>query len=241
MIDFHCHIDLYPDPRAIVRGCVEREIYVLSVTNTPSAWHGTAALANGETRIRTALGLHPQLAAERVGELPLFRRLLPEVRYVGEVGLDGSLGYRSSWTVQVRVFNEVLQACAEAHGRILSIHSRGAVCAVLDALAAHPSAGKAVLHWFSGTQREITRATDMGCWFSIGPAMLSGTKGRALVSRMPRNRVVTESDGPFARVSGVALHPWDLASVFHDLGRLWDVPSSDVRKQVRDNFRVLIR
>ena len=87
MIDFHCHLDLYPDPHAVVRECVARGLYVLSVTTTPSAWAGTVALARNAPRIRTALGLHPQIAHERKGELPLFERLLPEVRYVGETGL----------------------------------------------------------------------------------------------------------------------------------------------------------
>ncbi len=240
MIDFHCHVDLYPDPPSVVRTCVERGYYVLSVTNAPSAWLGTAALAEGAPRIRTALGLHPQLAAERVGELPIFRQLLPMVRYVGEVGLDGTPDHRSSWSVQLRVFTEILNACAEQGGRVLSIHSRGAATPVLDMLAAHRPAGTAVLHWFSGTQAELTRATAMDCWFSVGPAMLTGAKGRALVSSMPRDHVLTESDGPFARVSSTALHPWDVESVLIALGRLWNLSLSDVRRQLRANLRVLV-
>ena len=39
----------------------ELGIYVLSVTTTASAWEGTAALAHGSPRIRTALGMHPHL------------------------------------------------------------------------------------------------------------------------------------------------------------------------------------
>lgn len=45
MIDLHCHLDLYPDPQAIVAECVRRRLYVLSVTTVPSAFEGTAALA----------------------------------------------------------------------------------------------------------------------------------------------------------------------------------------------------
>jgi Tat protein secretion system quality control protein TatD with DNase activity len=33
-------------------------------------------------------GLHPQLVAEREDELPILERYLPDVRYVGEVGLE---------------------------------------------------------------------------------------------------------------------------------------------------------
>ena len=124
MIDFHAHLDLYPDPHAVARECVARDLYVLSVTTTPSAWPGTAALTRGAPRIRTALGLHPQIAHERKGELPLFERLLPEVRYVGEIGLDGGSEYRPYWPDQEHVFSRVLSHCARAGGRIMTIHSR---------------------------------------------------------------------------------------------------------------------
>ena len=53
---------------------------------------------------------------------------------------------------------------------------------------------------FPALSRELSRAVDMGCWFSVGPAMLHGEKGRQLVLKMPRDRVLTESDGPFAQI-----------------------------------------
>ena len=93
MIDFHCHLDLYPDPEKEIREADAAGIYVLSVTTTPKAWVQTARLARGRKRIRTALGLHPQLAHERQNELPQFEHLLPRVRYVGEIGLDGTSGF----------------------------------------------------------------------------------------------------------------------------------------------------
>src|SRR4051794_11064746 len=97
MIDFHCHLDLYPDPHAVARACVERGLYVLSVTTTPSAWIGTEALAGGAARIRTALGLHPQLAHQRKGELVQFEHRISETRYVGEIGLDGAPEFKQHW------------------------------------------------------------------------------------------------------------------------------------------------
>lgn len=41
MIDFHCHLGLYPNPPAVRDECVRQGLYVLSVTTTPSAWEGT--------------------------------------------------------------------------------------------------------------------------------------------------------------------------------------------------------
>lgn len=239
MIDFHCHLDLYSDPHAVTRECVNQKAYILSVTTTPTAWAGTAALARGATRIRTALGLHPQLAHERKGELPLFERLLPETRYVGEVGLDGGPEFRANWANQQAVFARILSACSGAGGRVLSVHSRHAVTAVLDALETSPAAGIPVLHWFSGSARELARASALGCWFSIGPAMLRSEKGRSLASKMPRSRVLTESDGPFAKVRNRPAMPWDVELAEQLLVEIWDEPADQIKKQLNDNLREL--
>lgn len=65
MIDFHAHLDLYPNVVHVIQNIVNMNMYVLSVTTTPSAWEGTNALSINFPRIKTALGLHPQIAYER--------------------------------------------------------------------------------------------------------------------------------------------------------------------------------
>lgn len=240
MIDFHCHLDLYPDPAAVAEECRRRGLYVLSVTTTPAAWKGTSALAGDAPRIRTALGLHPQLAHQRRGELPLFDELLPGVRYVGEIGLDGAPEFRPNWDAQIAVFDHVLAECAAAGGRIMTVHSRRANSAVLDRVAAFPGAGAFVLHWFSGSVRDLDRAAGLGCWFSVGPAMLRGERGRTLAARMPRERVLTESDGPFAQLDGSPLLPWQLDGAVSALSTLWSVPRERVDEMLLDNLRKLI-
>ena len=239
MIDFHCHLDLYPDPHAVTHECVERKLYVLSVTTTPSAWSGTSALAKGAPRVRTALGLHPQLAHERKSELGLFEKLLPETRYVGEIGLDGAPEFRRHWADQQEVFTRVLSACEAAGGRVLSVHSRRAATAVLDAIESAPRAGLPILHWFSGTARELERAVALGCWFSVGPAMLGSDKGKKLAAQMPRARVLTETDGPFARVGERSALPWDVESAELAIAALWGESVDEVRRTLGDNLRRL--
>lgn len=238
-IDMHCHLDLYPDPRGQVEVIAQKKSYVLSVTTTPRAWRGTSDLAVGHSRIKTALGLHPQLAKERKSELSLFDKLLPEARYVGEVGLDGGPDCLSFWQDQVEVFDHILASCAKVGGRILTLHSRAAATDVLDALERHPGYGVAILHWFSGTQRELSRAVEMGCWFSVGSAMLRSQKGRALTARMPPHRVLTETDGPFGTVSGKPLQPGECAGAIEVLAQLWQLDEVTTQKNVVSSFREL--
>lgn len=240
MIDFHCHLDLYPDPTAVRDECERRGLYILSVTTTPSAWEGTCALAAHTQRIRTGLGLHPQLAHERQNELALFDRFLPETRYIGEIGLDGAPEFRGHWQSQVVVFEHVLARCRAAGGRIMSIHSRRASGAVLDYLEKFPEAGTPVLHWFSGSFRDLDRAINLGCWFSIGPAMLASEKGRGVAARMPRERVLTESDGPFAQLNGEAVMPWHVENAIGELSQIWSLRPGEVDQNIHRNLKSLL-
>lgn len=240
MIDFHSHLDLYPDPHAVAEECNARGIYVLSVTTTPSAWIGTSDLAVPGSRVRTALGLHPQLAHQRKSELTIFDSLLPNAMYVGEIGLDGAPDFKPYWNDQIAVFDHVLSACSQAGGRIMTIHSRRATSAVLERLGAFPSAGTPILHWFSGSKRDLDRAIALGCWFSVGPAMLAAEKSRTLVCYMPRNRILTETDGPFAQIEGRSAMPWDAQKATIELAALWDMSELDVDHLLNNNLRRLI-
>ena len=240
VIDFHCHLDLYTDPHAVVARCAELRLYVLSVTTVPSAFEGTAALAGDAGRIRTALGMHPELAAMRTRELPLFETLLPRTRYVGEVGLDGSRDYRSSLGQQTGVLGDILGMCARAGGRVITFHSRGATGTILDVLTAHTTAGRFFLHWYLGSARQVARATEMGCWFSVGPTMLTSIRGRAAAAVMPRDRVLPESDGPFGLLNGQPICPWEAWSVARHLADVWGEPQRDVEARLLSNFKEFV-
>ncbi len=236
----HCHLDLYPDPFGVARQCENKGIYVLSVTTTPQAWSGTKKLENNNSKIRTALGFHPQLAHERIRELELFDAILPKAKYVGEIGLDGGKEYKETFKAQLDVFRYVLKSIRNAGGRIMSIHSRLNAGGVLSQLEKHPDAGIPILHWFTGNKLELKNAIDIGCWFSIGPAMVKTKSGQAVISEIPRNRILTETDGPFARHRGQPLMPWDAGLVVPQLAKLWDIPILEVENILQENFRMLI-
>lgn len=240
MIDLHCHLDLYPDPDCVLARVIQENMYVLAVTTTPRAWQWTCKLVEHASRVRVALGLHPQLVAERHEEVDLLCSLLAETRYVGEIGLDGSPQCRQSLALQQEAFDRILAACARVGGRILSVHSRGATKVVLDALQSYPDAGTPVLHWFSGTLHDLQRAAVMGCWFSVGPAMLMTKKGLLLAEQMPADRVVTETDGPFARWDGEALAPWDVAQAVRALATIWNMDPAAAGRQIAANCRTLL-
>ena len=239
-IDAHCHIDLYANSQQVISRCLELSMTVLSVTTTPNAWEKTKALAPKNSKIITALGLHPELAHKFKSSIDLFEDILPETKFVGEIGLDGSKHAKIHWSDQLYVFRRILKACAKLDGRVLLIHSRKATSAVLDELEAFPKAGVPVLHWFSGTKRELERAIKLGAWFSVGPAMLMTSKGRSLVTLMPQDRIITETDGPIVQIDNRPICPWDVDLAISDLSELWGFSRSSVGGIVSANAKVLM-
>lgn len=67
--------------------------------------------------------------------------------------------------------------------------------------------------------------------------MLAGEKGRSLIARMPRQRVVTESDGPFAQVDGRSLMPWSVDDAIRGLAEIWNVAEASAQQLILNNFR----
>jgi TatD DNase family protein len=240
LIDFHCHLDLYSDPHVVAAEATTRGVFILSVTTTPTAFVGTQALAPAGGRIRTALGLHPEIAVGREHELRLFEELLPLTRYVGEVGLDGSRAHRHTLDRQGGILTEILALSANAGGKIISLHSRGAASAVLDVISIEPRAGIFVLHWFNGSSRQVRRASEMECWFSVGCNMLTSERGRDAVAAMPRDRILPETDGPFGFRGDRPAWPWEAVEIVPMLAGLWHEDPNDVASQLDRNFRTLV-
>lgn len=234
-MDFHCHVDLYPDARSVYAESIKKMEFVWLVTTSPRAFEATSKVLPTTERILVSPGLHPEVADKKAGELDLMLRQLEYVKAVGEVGLDASAKYRPHFELQKNIFSAIVERCQSLCGRVLSIHSRAAAKEILDILEQFPEFGTAVLHWFTDSAQQLRRANALGCWFSIGPAMLESANGRRLAALMPRERVVAESDGPFARVGGTAVMPWQAREVAVVLAVFWGVSPLTAAETLRTN------
>ena len=70
--------------------------------------------------------------------------------------------------------------------------------------------------------------------------MLANAKGRELLGLMPIDRVLPETDGPFAIREGVPLMPWEACDIVLELERIWGVSSDEVRNQLHRNLKSLL-
>lgn len=241
-VDFHCHLDLYPNHEAVIARAEAANVYTLAVTTTPKAWSRNHLLTRDTHFVKAALGLHPQLVAERGNELPLWEHYLPETRFVGEVGLDAGPRFYKSLDAQKYIFRTILEQCAKAGGKILSVHSVRSVSAVLNMIEHYfpQDRGRVVLHWFTGSQSEARRATELGCYFSINAEMASSARGRSLIAELPNDRLLTETDGPFTRINGHPAEPVDALAVIEAVARVRNISNETMAKVVDINLRALL-
>lgn len=240
-VDFHCHLDLYPDMGGAIADAERSRVYTLTVTTTPKAWPRNRDLTRACQYVRPALGIHPQLVGAGSVDFELWKRYLPEARYVGEIGLDAGPRFYRFIEQQQQVFNRVLTTCAEVGGKILTVHSVRAVKRVLDSIEANLPAdqGRVVLHWFSGSVAEARRAVTLGCFFSINTAMMSTDRGRALVVSLPLDRLLTETDGPFTAVGGRPARPSDIGLAVSAIAAARGCPAPDIVAAVHQNLKKL--
>jgi len=242
LVDFHCHLDLYPDLESAVREADEACVYTLAVTTTPKAWPRNFEISHVTRHVHAGLGLHPQLVAERHTEITLWESYLPQTRYVGEVGLDAGPQYYRSFDLQKQVFEHILKQCAKAGGKILSVHSVRAATPVLDLIETclPPTHGHVVLHWFTGSKAEARRAVELGCYFSVNAAMMTKEKGRDLVATLPLERLLTETDGPFTHIDGRPARPVDVETTIGALANLRRLTPDVAATTVQTNLRILL-
>ncbi len=198
LYDTHFHLDLQKDRCAAIREIEENQIYTIAVTNLPDLYKKESSEIASKY-IRFALGFHPELIHQYSRLIPLMWELLPEARYVGEVGLDFvDTTYKEE---QIVFFRELIERCRYDGNKIITIHSRRAVRQVLDIVGSN-FRFKPILHWFTGGIGELHDAVAQGFYFSINGAMLRSNKFQALLPSIPKERILLETDSPFTFFNG---------------------------------------
>ena len=198
LYDTHFHLDLQKDQTAAIQEIEDNKIYTIAVTNLPDLYRKETAEIKSKY-IRIALGFHPELINQYRKQIPLMWELLPEARFIGEVGLD--FVDRSHEEEQEKFFNELVERCRYDSKKIFTIHSRRAVDKVLDVLGDNYRF-KAVLHWFSGSRRELEMAIERGCYFSVNGAMIKSKRFVDMLPLIPSSKILIETDSPFTPFSG---------------------------------------
>ena len=193
LFDTHFHLDLQKNRSSSIREIEEKQIYTIAVTNLPDLYRKEIGEIASKY-IRFALGFHPELICKYKSQIPLMWDMLPEARYIGEVGLDYT--EKEGLKEQTMFFSELIERCRYDSNKIMTIHSRRAVGKVLGILGDNYRF-KAILHWFTGSKDELKKAIEFGCYFSINGAMMKSKRFIDILPLIPSNKMLLETDSPF--------------------------------------------
>jgi TatD DNase family protein len=159
------------------------------------------ARASGGRLFATA-GVHPHHAIDYDDATDaLLRRLAaePEVRAIGETGLDYNRNY-SPREIQREVFERQLAIAAE-FGMPLFLHQRDAHHDFLALLKRYRDrVPAAVVHCFTDTGEALRDYLDLDCHIGITGWICDERRGahlRELVKQIPADRLMLETDAPY--------------------------------------------
>ena len=116
--------------------------------------------------------------------------ILREAPVIGEIGLD------SEWCtvdmdIQRQVFRRQLALAAQL-GKPVILHTKGMEREIVDTIRQFPN--RYLVHWYA-CEKYLHVYIDLGCWFTVGPDVLSERSVETLAKTVPLHRLLIESDG----------------------------------------------
>ena len=199
LFDMHCHLGFCEDAAQAARELAAAGVGAFSNTVTLAEFAAQQVALAGAANVRVGCGLHPWWVGEdAAADLDALCAVVERQRFVGEVGLDFSPPHVATRQAQIAALSQVADVCGRVGGKVVSLHAVRAVDDVLEGAGAlAEAAGNAcIIHWFSGTSDQLTRARRLGAFFSVNPRMLQSKRGRAYAQVIPGNQLLLETDLP---------------------------------------------
>lgn len=174
----------------------EQAEVLLGCSTCPADW--SILRGTDDRRIAKFYGVHPWKASEWTPDAEERLRSILESdpgSGIGEIGLDSK---RSGMDDQIPAFRKQI-SIAEEYGRPVQIHCVGCHKCILDIIRETKPNAPIVIHAFD-SESYAKPFVGSGCYLSVNPRILRRSDERIcrLLSSIPDDRLLLESDHPFA-------------------------------------------
>jgi TatD DNase family protein len=206
IFDSHCHLDdpgYDQDLDAVLLRAQQAEVAAMMVVGIDLASSRKAiAIAEGHDGVYASVGLHPHDAQS--GTEDLFHEMMrmaghPKVKAWGETGLDFNRMH-SPRAAQECWFARQLEIGGQLNLPMI-FHERDSQGRFLHILKDHWDSNRlGVVHCFSGDAAELAAYLDLGLYIGITGILTVQSRGqnlRAMVGRIPAERLLVETDAPY--------------------------------------------
>ncbi len=251
MVDTHVHLlsrQFEGDREDVIKRALKAgNEFLVEIGTDLASSERAVELAHKHDRVYACVGVHPH-DAKTVSDKTLGRleELAedPRVVAVGEAGLDF---YRdlSPRDVQTRVFTELI-VLAKKKKLPLVVHIRDAYREALEILEKEDATEVGgVLHCFAGNEASADWAIALGFFLGFGGTVTyRQSAGRRLISTLPLDYVVLETDCPYLTPEphrGKRNEPAYVRLVLDEIARLTKTPGDKVEESTDSNARELFR
>jgi TatD DNase family protein len=222
---------------------------MLTISDRISSTDAIRKITRANANIWRSVGAHPHYASDHLGLTA--SRLVSlaaeeDVVGIGECGLDFHYGF-SPVDAQEQVFAAHIEAAQET-GLPLIIHTREADAAMARMLAAAQAnqAFTPLLHCYTAGLALAEAVMDMGGYISFSGIItfMNADKVRAVAKRMPRDRIIIETDCPYLApipFRGRRCEPAHVVHVADKLAEILDLTRAEVDRLTTGNFFRLFR
>jgi len=207
LVDSHCHldrIDLAPydgDLRAALAAAAARGVSrMLCISVDRDSAAAVCAIARQHDNIYASVGIHPLDIKDEQESVDSLCRLAdsPKVIAIGETGLDYYYSRDNAAAQQVS-FRTHLQASKQSRKPVI-VHSRDAredTLAIIREVGDTSVGG--VLHCFTESWEMAEQALDLNYYISFSGIITfkNAADLRAVVARVPLDRILVETDSPY--------------------------------------------
>lgn len=246
LLDAHCHLLGKKILRQIddLRSKWEDTgiTHIINVCSTLHESQKSMQLFKDLPEVIMGIGKHPWKAKNVTSEeMDSFERLisLHDCKVIGEVGLDyyaikdvTRYGFQQEW---FKFFIEM----SNKYKKPLNIHVTGAEVDILKYLTDYWDKTASVnIHWYSGPIDVLTKLLDLGCYFSINPAIYYSKSHQDALQKLPIDRVLTETDGDvFYKPMNILGEPSIVTIVLDKISELKNINKSELAESVILNFK----
>lgn len=195
-IDAHSHLDRYKDDlKQSLDEINQHRIFTISNSMDIKSYERNLEIAAKSSFVLSTFGVHPWNAAEYVNRLKDLDSAIAQSPMLGEIGLDYFFVKDSSqYPAQQTVFEYLLNS-ANKLNKIVNLHTKGAEKEVLAILRNH-NIKRAIIHWYSGPQNTLKAMVNQGFYFTIGVEVLYSQYIQDIVTYLPSELLLTETDNP---------------------------------------------
>ena len=234
LIDSHLHLDLFDNPERILEEAERLDMGIVAMTNAPFLFEACRKICKKYFYAWASLGMHPELAYQYKNQLKQFYDLLELTSFVGEVGLDFTTRDKTDKKAQKIVFEKILSFCSNKKNKILSVHSRKAEKDVIEMIGKnYPNT--IILHWYSGSFSNLEKALDNGFYFSVNSSMIMTKKGQEIIRRIPNDKILLETDGPFIKKNYKHFTIEILEIIIDKIALIKGICVEDIKLQIHKN------